>query len=997
MSYPDICWDNIVLSSNLILHIEYNIDFSKYLYEFFIYSSTNPKDIVIRTIKDLVKQFGNGIIVEKSDRVEYISNIVCVIYTHVYGGIDDILLSRKIDCTAACYNGSLHTTKRFISSVNNMKNKVTYDINLDDIESLIYYRNNGFRIVTKDEQNTIVNFDLCSNPHYINLIKKESDIYIDILDNLISLYRNMKTTNRTSGLLNSNNRKIFYYRDDFDLNKMVDFNRMYMSSLIDNVKIEDNPMCNLPLNELVTASDNDILNIIYDNVDKVSDSNKFDIIGRSLAYISILSKSSKCSLYLFDEELQPCIFTKTSLMHIAVENNMVDIFNFINEDNLLKTDEWDLNCVVYAILFNRIELFKEILETMKDVLNLSCLLEISIMVHRNEIARILFDEVDIDAFMVSDIPVNVAIKFKNFDIFKFLIRNKAKLPSGGKGPLSILLSKLCKEYDSVLDKILQEFPLEKTEHFPIEVINIEDKRTADSILIKEDIVKRNNGKITLMQMIDNRIYDMSASRANKFLVDEVGENTKNLDTLIYLRKIFTISSGNKYIPIESTRYNFDIRYISIDNKVPDQDMYVNMFNAVYEKDNQEFANYLQHCTGPVYSTRSGRNLVHVCIKNDNVEAMNVLINNTRDEHLHYYFTRINPIEYAIEENATRCLYYMLSNARLVQFVRKCISHKITKKAFLTDNVDIVDIIVQKICTGINTKIDPNVYHFKEVSYDNIVRDCVKSCKIKSFFYSVTKLKEYIQHDILSPSFVDGEGMNYMHHLCSSNIDDNKIYDFIHSLHKFDQDLINGKDKHGRTPLFYASTNKDPVIVHILIQLGSLVDTIDNDGCNVLHHMITYDRYENKDKINTLTRYIEVLNDKTVNEKQTPLILAAKYKKEVYLQALLEHFANERSVDILGNTYTHYAMYNGLDIVMKLQNHGFENNFGLTPLECLALRVKMELSNGSLHLVHKFLELYDMHSRQTVPRTFAKVENVIKMKHNIAKLVGNNKNLNKILK
>ena len=68
----------------------------------------------------------------------------------------------------------------------------------------------------------------------------------------------------------------------------------------------------------------------------------------------------------------------------------------------------------------------------------------------------------------------------------------------------------------------------------------------------------------------------------------------------------------------------------------------------------------------------------------------------------------------------------------------------------------------------------------------------------------------------------------------------------------------------------------------------------------------------------------------------------------------------------------------------------ENNFGMTPLECLEIKIKKEIFNGNFDFVSKIIDVYDKNSKIYTHRVICKKENMIKMRQNFIKLIDNKK-------
>ena len=1063
-------WDNILLIGDPVILfmlkkkdelVSLNSNKDLFPIEFCLYG-VNAKTR-INKIKSLIVHIENkynckSTLVIKSDRIEcIINNPYCcfVIHTKVYKDSDDILDSQAIDCRCVGYNGTtILSNQRFDNAILHQKNTNNDHITTEDYIRILYYKEFGFKFQIDPLVQTLSTFDITKLKNQtIGYIYKNNMKFFDVLNTLIKYYKTLKLENVPSILLEYENSRIYYYYTKIDdstlyYNGEYDYlitsddinsidlyltksDKIYHENVNNNMIFQDN-------NEVILNDDN-INNILSDNV-QIINNNGFDLAGRSPLYISLLYRSVKSSLYLYDDEDTTLdVYHNMNSVHVLCKEGLTDFIDLPEDINkYLIIDEFGITAYLYTLIFNRFALFKEITSKIVNSINIQYILKLAIILKRNEIVfSIICNEFDINNKLIEETPLHLSIKYANFDVFNLLVDKGANLyisNAENQTAIGAVIKNINitnnEVYKNMLNILLnKKIDLQKDFFFK-NLLTTNSEWVIDNIITKyHDCLNIKHNDQTLLRMVKCEISELEKNMSfNDFVLSE--ENIlidyARLNRLKYLRKLLEINAthNNHILSNINTSQHY---YISFNgnrkDKKNDHINYTDLYSSVWDSNLDRFKSILidNKLDLNIKTSETNRTILNICIEKDSFSIFKFIIelikSSINDEHKYEEYLKQFFITYdknnnlllsAFQHNSVNCLDYLLhsNDISILNIVEICLNKNngFLKYAFVNQNIELVSYLLRTNIIGDlpSLKCSETLINKLGIRNNNLMLDCIQKGSLKSLFYMITKLPKIIDDykidnvftNIFNANYTDLQNKNYLHHLCMVNYSSDKmevVYDIVKMFHKMNSELINGTDNTGKTPLFYACVNKDHILIQLLLQLGSNTDIIDEMGWSSFHYLVSNKTFVDKKKISVFTRFNStLLNSKTLYEKQTPLILAAKIDIPEYVFTLIALKVNTRSVDILGNMYTHYAMYNGSVCARDIKIDYHENNFGMTPLECLEIKIKKEIFNGNFDFVSKIIDVYDKNSKIYTHRVICKKENMIKMRQNFIKLIDNKK-------
>jgi ankyrin repeat protein len=157
-------------------------------------------------------------------------------------------------------------------------------------------------------------------------------------------------------------------------------------------------------------------------------------------------------------------------------------------------------------------------------------------------------------------------------------------------------------------------------------------------------------------------------------------------------------------------------------------------------------------------------------------------------------------------------------------------------------------------------------------------------------------------------------------------------------------LLTDLNKDGNSPLFIAIQNGNMTFADFLIDAGSCIDTINNNGDSIIHELI---KKNNRLLLNKLLRRAnaDIINHKNKKD-QSPLLLAVHYDDIETVKILINHQAHIYTLDKYGNNIAHIAAGSGkMNVLTFLQSQRelfrSRNNQGETPFVYAAQRGQLE--------------------------------------------------------
>mgnify|MGYP003385797157 CR=1 FL=1 len=998
-------------------------------------------------------------LVIKSDRIECVIDepYQCVIiYTHIFNDINDVIDSQSIDCRCVAYDGiKVHYGDRFNDTICTNEHM---NMTSEDYVRVLYYKEYGFKLHLDQNISTLLSFDKTQlKNHSLGYIYKNKKKFTDILSTVIKYYKTLTLESIQSLHLENANCNIYYYYEKIDYITLYNdhnYNYLIMSSDTDLLNIYLNQVHDKSSSDKTINRDKDMIymdkvlddlhidDIMLDNVKNINN-NGFDLSGRSPLYISLLYRSVKTSLYLYEDKCKTLdLYNNIDSMHILCKEGITDLINLPDDKNkYLQIDEFGLTAYLYTLIFNKYAMFKIITDKFQDKINFKYLLRLAIILNRKEVVmNILGYGFDINSKLIDDTPLNLSIKYGNIDVFNILISKEVDLytvDSANNTPVRIVMDKINNTSDKIYKNMLnilldKRIDLQKDFFFKY-LLETNSEWMIDNIVAKyyNDLDIKHHGT-TLLSMVKNKINKLLENSSNNdFVTSEIKPNidTLQLNCMKYLKRLLEINHVQKNTDDEFSNNNKTYYFLSFDgyknDTVNEHIQYTDLFSSVWNLDFDRFKVVLldNKLDLNVKTSETNRTLFHICFERDSFEIfkfiMEVIESSINDsakfeEYINQFFithdTNHNLLLYAFQHNSIQCLNYLLhnSNNAIKNIVSVCLNDNrgFLKYALINQNIELVSYLLRIRITG-ELPVSKCSDRFLEKlgisnSANNLMLDCIRTGALKSLFYLITKLptivKEFEMNNILTNIFkvdyVDTHGKNYLHHLCMVNYPTEKletVYNIVKMFHKMDTELINHTDHAGKTPLFYACVGKDHILIQLLLQIGTDVDIVDEMGWSAFHYLVSDRSFIDKRKISVFIRSNSLsLNNKTLYEKQTPLILASKMDIPEYIHTLIQLKVNTHSVDILGNMYIHYVMYNGSEYARNIKIDYHENNFGMTPLECIEVKIKKELFNKNFDTVSKIIDIYDKHSKIYTHRIICKKENMIKMRQNLIKLIDNKK-------
>jgi ankyrin repeat protein len=1013
-------WNNVVLVGDTVLSFVLRKSI-KVPIEFYIYG-LSKKDTMNR-IKELLDElktiYGFFLIVIKDDRIECISENKCIIiYISINDTINSILESIKIDCRCTAFNGkNIYTNERFDNAIKNRENNLYDKISTEDFIRMIKYRKFGIKMKT--------------NPIF-SLIDNN---YCDVLLMLTIYYKTLIHNPIIISSLSNCSSKIQYYYDKIDYNKLYknkSYNRIITSDEIEYVakwfdgftssciEYTVTPICN---NILTDEEIDDILNDKIHNIHSI----KYDQTGRSSIYLALLFNSYKTAIYLYNNEFTDYDrYLNTDITHIICQNGLKNYTSIIsNNKHYLTNDSFGLPAYIYMIIFNRLDIFKEIIPEIEEYVDYRKLLKLSIILKRFNFVKFILDKgIHVDCLLSNEYPIHLSIKHTSIDIFKLLINKGGNIYAQDNNKLSsirLTIKMLNKNNDQqllkILDMLLEDIDI-KNDFFVEELLSCTDTKLIDHIIPRyQDIISYKYNNKTIMDLVLEKINMLKCSvHSNGFIESESTIKTnittkKEIEYLNYFRKILeiNISQKDKYTVIDNKITAHDFYYMLFNGEIKssneDYNMYCELFLSVWENDLNKFKSVLleNNLDMDVYATNTKRTLLHVCMEKDSYKIFKFIIyliestindNNKSYVYLKNFFIKNNLINYGIKHDARNCLDFLLTSKseNIIKLIKECFAKNdnFIENSAINENIEMLSYLLRN---EIIHELPSNIYTIRalwklDVKYNNIMDSCIKNNCVKSIYFFLKKLNTYnidnVCAEIFLPSYANRLGHNYMHKICMHG--DDKNLNLVKLFNQLDNTLINIKDNSGKTPLYYSCSLGNTKTMSLLIQLGSQTDIFDNKGWAPIHEYVLH-------SINDSFIFDDI-EKKTQYEKYTPLMIAAKYNNVEGVEYLLSKSVNKLAVDILGNTYMHYLMYNCDTYIDNIDIVCIENNFGITPIECLKTKIKKELAIGNLENVSSLVTLYNKYiKKETGDRIMCKSKNIKKMKDNLRILVESEKTIN----
>jgi cytohesin len=152
-----------------------------------------------------------------------------------------------------------------------------------------------------------------------------------------------------------------------------------------------------------------------------------------------------------------------------------------------------------------------------------------------------------------------------------------------------------------------------------------------------------------------------------------------------------------------------------------------------------------------------------------------------------------------------------------------------------------------------------------------------------------------------------------------------------------RDIIERRDRSGKTPLHHAVGNNEINFIKFLIEAGADINAKDNQGNTPLNNFPLYhdeDSYEARiDTLSFLIANGAEINNK--NNKGYTILHSAVLKGNIdFVRFLLQQGANINTVDNYGNTPLHTALEDAemVELLLKYHPDIIKNSRGQTPLD-----------------------------------------------------------------
>lgn len=308
----------------------------------------------------------------------------------------------------------------------------------------------------------------------------------------------------------------------------------------------------------------------------------------------------------------------------------------------------------------------------------------------------------------------------------------------------------------------------------------------------------------------------------------------------------------------------------------------------------------------------------------------------------------------------------------------------------TSNIDCRNLIINKYSKLLNDS--DFKYNLPNKFSSNLI---IKSKSIELLHYFTNDCKKIWESSVVNYPFDDlfSEEENILHMVCSienKNDNDNVDGDYsnlIFEIIKMNPDCINKRDTLNRTPLMITVEKKNSKIFKILLgyQNQHFIEDRYNNGYNMMH-MIVHNNDNEMISLLNLETTLNLINSKTLEKLQTPLMIAIKMANIGMAEYLIKLQVKQATVDVFGNTALHYAMMNSLyPIVKLLDKHCKENYFRMTPQDYTINLMKSLFHHNRNDKLNKSLnskQLYyaigiynDFILNKNIPREFTDDENI----------------------
>ena len=433
-------------------------------------------------------------------------------------------------------------------------------------------------------------------------------------------------------------------------------------------------------------------------------------------------------------------------------------------------------------------------------------------------------------------------------------------------------------------------------------------------------------------------------------IDLLNENESNINKKMIMLLIHTIDINSEYIFTNQSIWFIDTLIPLIIDK--------NSINILLNKIEHKYIlnDYLRYFKqlllingGTINKNRSALYLSIINKDIENIKKYKVDLDKNSYE-LEYIFANdiddifINMdveydkklIELLLKYNSTKCIIHTFDNIVLHNY-----SINYWKHVIQNDNVNLaIYLLEHEYFEGFPGQwLSSDIIKELDITIDNILLDIIKKGKHKLLYFFLTKL----DNSYLHIDYTDNNNNNLLHVLLLSG---NTNIICVKILVKLKPSIVNEKNNEHKTPLFYTT---DMNILDYLINNGAKIDTYDNIGWSPIH-------YISKFATPNIFLLFSNKNIKTRYEGYTPLLVASIYNNKEGIKYLCNN-DNIYDIDIYGNTIFHYLAYNGnyIDDIFNNKNYNIENNFGLTPAECLDIAVNAKIENTDYNNLRRYEE------------------------------------------
>ena len=1048
-------WNNILLIGipvifSIFKHIS-NVSITQYPYQYFLYNVENRIQKIQSIITYLNELYNGIIIIPKHDRIECIVNkpYKCIIiYTHIYKSLTDILDSQTLDFNCVGYDGTtIHMTDRFKHIKRGLISKQNDNLTVEDCIQILYYNKLGFRF-NINHSNLIVPFDISNNKlHSLSYIYINNQNFINTLSTLSYYFKTLILHANKSDTLHNKYKQIYYYYNTASYHDIIKHTSNYnvytsndpiISDMLDNMNDTNNDIMHdtkeLASKVNLVIHDNDLNNISNDNIANIKDTTYCDITGRNPLQIAFLTQSIKTILFLYDSNQEIDKIIKIKGSHLLLKYDSLDLVDLLEETDYFDKDEFNIQSCYYSLLFGKCNILMKQFNQIKKKLDLSELLLLSIASHKTNMAiHLIKNNFNVDHNIFNSPLLHLCIQYENIKLFNYLMNNDVDISKeniNNLTPIRFIIRLMNDNITEVKKKMficLLEKKIDITADFFIEeLVDVTTTYIIDTVISKysdkldsthyDILINKIDEKLDTIQQTD---FTFNFSENNYCMLNN--DQDSLFEMLNYTKKLVEINNPTKS-PIKKDKkitYYFTTFTGTRITNITQKNKYIDLFTSIWNNNLEQFKLLLldNKLDIDVCASNSNRTLLNVCFEKDAVEIfkfimelINISFKNKHTQHnfiMHLFITNDienNLISYGIRKKALNCLNFLLNsdNPLMNNVVKLCLKHplKLLKQALINDNIDVVLYIFKNtdVISMLPLNLSDNAFNELHIHDDNLVMDCIQNYSIKSLYFLLKKIHTLDLlpingiSNLFNINFTDKHNMNYMHHLCNNTTINSNICNVFNLLHKLDNTLINQKDNYHKTPLFYACNSNNLQFIKCLLDAGADINIHDNKGWYPIHYIIYNKTDVNINKIDLFTD-INILNKKTIYEKYTPIILAAKANIPEYVFKLMKLKVNIRCKDILGNMYCHYLMYNGSYCIRNMKNKHCENNFGLTPIECLETRIKYEIHKNNYDMLSKLIRYYDIYNRlntDNTERILIKTNSVTIMNQNISILLRSDK-------